>query len=136
MSLLNRENKAKLTSIWEGNIEIIHHDPKVVEKIHDLICNISPEQLFNLKGIILGIANIQWNFQPYQRIDYMNYVNGYGEFISKLHEGFTCTIKIDNIYRDIHILFDKKLSEIPSIGYCINQSLSKYIIDEEYYHAF
>lgn len=136
MSLLNKENKTKATGPWMDNIEVIHHDPRIRGQIYDLICNISPENLFNLKGIIPFVADIQWNFQLYQRIDYMTINNGYAKFQAKLHEGFTCTIKMDGEREGIYVLFDKKLLEIPSIGQHINKFLGTYTIDEEYYHAF
>lgn len=121
MSLLNKENKIKATTIniFDGNVDISHVNPNLHEMIQNIFNEFPPHLIIsryiNYHGKIL---ELDWDFTKYQQVSWMDFENVTGVVKSKVHTGFTCRVKyMDCIYGKI--LFDAKLLEIPVVYDCI-----------------
>lgn len=113
MGLLNKENKTKIC-IWEGNIEVKHIFSAVRDKVYNLICNTSPEELFNPWKKFTDIDEIRWDFNPDQLVKYIENTDIFYHVSTKRHRGFTCSIRLidGNV---VDVLFSEKLLNIPVV---------------------
>lgn len=119
MSLLNRENKIKTITIFEGHVDISHVDPTLREMVQNILNEFPPQRIFsryiNYHGEIL---ELQWNFDKYQQVSWMDIENGQGTIRTKVHTGITCSIQYMGYNRG-KILFDDKLLENSMIYDCV-----------------
>lgn len=127
MSLLNKENKTKTSeiNIFEGNIEFLNTSAYTQEIMQNIFNELPPyliiSRYINYHGKIL---ELEWDFTEHQLVSWVDVKNVQSTLSlgctikSKMHIGFTCTIKYQGCNLG-KILFNPKLLEISVIRDCV-----------------